>query len=151
MSKILESICMFVTSDNEYCVFNQYIITNKGKVTKISSGDEIQFTCARVALTWVIFEYRNLLNKSLHLHTLDKELGFKFTEIRILEKQRESLTIDKDSTDAKLSEAITKYNIIENAIDTYVNEAKFWQETKFASAVTITNKIFLLNTIKEHL
>ena len=131
-------IAIFKNPDGSYELFDKYLITgddtNKYTVSIKHSFTEINFASLRNAVTWCIFEKRNLINELRRIVELDLSLeGLEASILRHETLLRKTKDIDtKVIYSAKLSQEKMRKKALTLEINVFIENSKNWQTKKFA-------------------
>lgn len=134
----LRDIAIMQHEDGSYELFNKYIVAeqkNGFDVTPKYSDDCRAFSSLRSAVTWCIFDHRDMFVKAKRIEYLDQIISG--TEVSIL-IQKKLINKSKDLESklihiAKMSEEQNKRKLMLTEMVSFMNESRNWQSRKFAT------------------
>jgi len=133
----LADLSIFQESDGSYLLFNKYSIvkTKDGYTVKqnhLIDGD-VSFYVLKHAVTWCTYDKRNRIMDSNRIVHLDRELTSLDSAIAIHQNlAKKSKELDSKLIYlAKLGEEKVRRNRIQQELQSYVLESKFWQIRRF--------------------
>jgi hypothetical protein len=133
----LEDIIIFQNNDGSYELFNGYVITrsidNAYVVTMLTTHTTHTFYTLKNAVTWCIFDKRNMIYESNRIIILDNLQGGLEVDIALHSKMFKN-TRNSDNKLiflAKLNEDKMKKKQINDELFVYINNSKKWQTHRF--------------------
>jgi hypothetical protein len=121
---------------NKYYLFDQYEITKTPlgyKTVKLHTDTEYIFSTLPYAVTWVVFDKRNMIMEQNRVRDLDTQLSGLDVIIKSGENARKKSKLDFPRYN-KILEARHKKQIIAMEMQDYVLNAKYWQLRNFENS-----------------
>jgi hypothetical protein len=133
----LQDLIVYQESDGTYILFEKYSIVKRNNDFIVSSNTlikELNFSALKNAVTWCIYDKRNLIVDAKTIIDLDDKISRLDSDITIRQQlmKKAKTSDDKLIVIAKLGEDRVKRKQLATQLDNYIKESKTWQLNRFS-------------------